>query len=601
MEDELSSVPSKSKKELIFPHDGRKKFDYIVTELESKLIEKSKSDPNLQQMISFLQTYLIRSQMAAERISIDEKSTFLCVSPEWRAQLVQKTIRWIVIFTLMRVSELYENILLRSADLSGLKHQAERILISGDNTTMIARSMIASEEHGRSILFDAWKRVPSPGHRKVCERRIVSDEFSGKKVWFIGPIGTSGYAIASKALLLSLYMKGVRLKFSVNDFYNVSLDKMDEESMLQLALYKDPMFVDLENTDVVVIHASMDKWPQWIEEARRQCPRAKVYGISVWETDHFPPFWVDIARGVDVVSVPCQWNKEALEADFSADPSLARPRVDVVHHVVQLNSLPNPAFRLIVDEREKEDGLFWFYTINEFNGRKGLPDLVDAFLAEFSSADRVALYIKASGDVRGPQGRAWLESKLNEWAEARKIDGEDEEATLLSPPKIVLDYRILSDEEIAAVHTRCNCFVSLTRAEGQGIGACAALLMKRRVIITGHGGQMDYLGPFEGNGVDFVEVESMVPANFCSRMHEGWESCEARGFCARNEIYDGRTMKWAKPSVKHARELLRKVVTETTDPWSPAPTFKDKDGRSIGDLFSLESVGQNLIDSITFV
>jgi glycosyltransferase involved in cell wall biosynthesis len=63
------------------------------------------------------------------------------------------------------------------------------------------------------------------------------------------------------------------------------------------------------------------------------------------------------------------------------------------------------------------------------------------------------------------------------------------------PAKIHLVAKGISAKEIDRLHTRGDCFVSLTHSEGWGLGAFDALLFGKPAIVTGWGGQLDYLGP----------------------------------------------------------------------------------------------------------
>ena len=82
--------------------------------------------------------------------------------------------------------------------------------------------------------------------------------------------------------------------------------------------------------------------------------------------------------------------------------------------------------------------------------------------------------------------------------------------------------------------------MSLCRAEGWGLGAFDAAAHGNPVVMTGFGGQLDYLGdsPYLV-GFELVSVDD--PSGFPSYAPE---------------------QRWADPDIEHGAELLREVFTE---------------------------------------
>lgn len=62
----------------------------------------------------------------------------------------------------------------------------------------------------------------------------------------------------------------------------------------------------------------------------------------------------------------------------------------------------------------------------------------------------------------------------------------------LAPP-IKLISSVISEQNILALHARGDCYISLCHGEGWGIGDYDAAKFAKHVIITGYGGQCDYL------------------------------------------------------------------------------------------------------------
>jgi hypothetical protein len=89
-----------------------------------------------------------------------------------------------------------------------------------------------------------------------------------------------------------------------------------------------------------------------------------------------------------------------------------------------------------------------------------------------------------------------------------------------------------------ALHGRGNCYVSLSRTEGWGLGAFDAALHANPVIMTGYGGQWDFLDPELAHRIDYQLVpvdEPIWRANYRP------------------------TDQWADPDIDHAVSLMRQV------------------------------------------
>jgi glycosyltransferase involved in cell wall biosynthesis len=96
----------------------------------------------------------------------------------------------------------------------------------------------------------------------------------------------------------------------------------------------------------------------------------------------------------------------------------------------------------------------------------------------------------------------------------------------------------MTDHEIASLHRVGDCFVSLCRSEGWGLGAFDAAAYGNPVVTTGFGGHLDYLaGSPHLVGFDLVSVDD--PAGFPSYAPD---------------------QRWAEPDIVHGAAVLRKIV-----------------------------------------
>jgi glycosyltransferase involved in cell wall biosynthesis len=178
---------------------------------------------------------------------------------------------------------------------------------------------------------------------------------------------------------------------------------------------------------------------------------------------------------------------------------------------------------------------FVFYTIAEWNERKAPFKTVEAYLRAFCGSDAVLLIVKTSErDLRRPRParRSAVAPGTTPWSLSQLLAGHRD------PPAIRLVTRPLSHREIEELHTGGDCFVSLCRGEGWGLGSFDAAAHGNPVVTTGFGGQIDYLAgsPYL---VDFDLVPVVDPGGFPSYAPD---------------------QRWAEPDLDHAAALLRAVA-----------------------------------------
>ena len=159
---------------------------------------------------------------------------------------------------------------------------------------------------------------------------------------------------------------------------------------------------------------------------------------------------------------------------------------------------------------------------------------IEAYLKAFKAGDPVLLVVKTSyRDWRSPPpaGARPVEPGTSAWSLAQLL------ARYPEPAPVQLVTRELSNDEVAGLHLRGDCFVSLCRSEGWGLGAFDAAAYGNPVVTTGFGGHLDYL---EGSPylVRFDVVPVHDPAGVPSYVPD---------------------QHWAEPDVDHGAHLLREV------------------------------------------
>lgn len=262
--------------------------------------------------------------------------------------------------------------------------------------------------------------------------------------------------------------------------------------------------------ETVVVHTVPRTWSRIREEL---APRHLI-GHSVWEAEVVPRAWTSHMDCVDELWVPTHWNREAFRSAFD------KP-VHVVPHVVAAGNLTSPPIDIPND-------VFVFATVAAWDWRKRPDRTVEAFLESFTAHDPVVLIIKTTD-----RPIAWhhpLEPPRVQLQ--RLIDRYD------APARVIVETGDWTDGEVLGLLNRADCFVSLTSSEGWGLGAFDAACMGTPVLITGWGGQVEWLGSDYPGLIPF----SIVPNDHPDR-----------------EIFDDG-VPWAYADIGAAVDMMRGLV-----------------------------------------
>lgn len=271
-----------------------------------------------------------------------------------------------------------------------------------------------------------------------------------------------------------------------------------------------------------------DVQPYW----RQREPNLRPFTYVAWEVEQLPDTWPLALNDYERVFVPSLFNQRALVTGGVTAP------VDVVPHIAREVTpvYGGPAWGSVADED------FVFYTIGSWSTRKAMEETICAYLDAFTNVDKVALIIKTDAINQAAFKALSVEERKTEpphiamvwWAVAQIL------ARYKNPAKIHLIADGIPPQEIDRLHTRGDCFFSLTHSEGWGLGPFDAALFGNPVIVTGWGGQLDYLGA----EYPLLVRYEMEPTN----------KYTPDGFFMRTEGTD-----WAAADQAHAGELMRYV------------------------------------------
>jgi glycosyltransferase involved in cell wall biosynthesis len=361
----------------------------------------------------------------------------------------------------------------------------------------------------------------------------------------------SGYGLAALAYVRALHNAGVPVWWTpllYRDGRHHPWREADSLGALPIARHaaNDAALQDLaalvaatgpKSYDTVIVHAVPEHWPSFVERGKRNI------GYTVWETDALPGHWPPLLARADSIFVPSAANKALFESAGIARRVVAIPHVR--RHAWSAGSAEGAALRR---ELGVPDDHFLFYSINVWDPRKAIADLVTVFARSFCGDDKVSLVVKTSSyphehgcDHDSPGTIPERVRALNE-AIARETKRPPAHIAVIAADGV-------SGRLIDALHATGDCFVSLAHGEGWGMGAFDAATLATPVLIAPHGGPLEYL-PADYPG--FI-ASTMAPVS-------GWTA---------NASF-GPPQRWAQPDAADALCKLRAAVTRYSELLEPA-------------------------------
>jgi 2-polyprenyl-3-methyl-5-hydroxy-6-metoxy-1,4-benzoquinol methylase len=308
----------------------------------------------------------------------------------------------------------------------------------------------------------------------------------------------SGYGQAARAYIHALHGAGVNV--AVVDLANHARQVPDKliESLADRSI----------DADFHLFHGIPPLW------ARRAFPLRNVIAMTVWETDAMPPQWRPALNHALEVWLPCQFNVSVFERALGKT-------VFKLPHAWAPND--TTCAQDLVEACGVREGDYVFYSIFDWQERKGPNEIIEAFLRAFPEPAPVVLVLKTN-----PSAAAISKSTL---ADLRR--------RVPSPARVELRPEAWSEEQIAALQERGDCYVSLHRGEGWNYPLFEAAGRGKSIVATDFSGPTEYLD---------ATVHRLV-------RHR------AAAVRQRYAFYS-TTMHWAEPEMEHAIEMLRAAFAE---------------------------------------
>ncbi|HEV2694120.1 MAG TPA: glycosyltransferase [Verrucomicrobiae bacterium] len=282
----------------------------------------------------------------------------------------------------------------------------------------------------------------------------------------------------------------------------------------------------------------------YLDRGTRFFERRHNIALWYWELERFPARWHCNFDYYDEIWVPTEFVRRSLAAvspvpvykmtyPFQGEPTPPRPdRAGL--------GLPADAY------------LFLFnFDFCSTLARKNPMAVIHAFKKAFSPTDKAALVLKSINSQHDTNGRERI-------------------AEALKGVNVVWIEPHLSHEQMGALFASCDCYVSLHRSEGLGLGMVQAMSLGKPVIGTGYSGNMDYMN--SGNSL-LVKYRLVHIADASGPYEQGNVWAEA-------DVDDAaEKMRWAYEHRAEAEQMGRRAAVEiraTLDPKKTRDEIKER-------------------------
>lgn len=352
---------------------------------------------------------------------------------------------------------------------------------------------------------------------------------NNRKVVYIGADGSSGYANAAKGYIYDLIQKNIPVKFIA---YTTVNQQVETDNTAFSFLINKKKNIIMPTPNEIIIHSIPEGWDVLLKNSQiNYTQETKIIGRTVWEFDKLPEKWVNQINNssVTIVSVPTEWNKTTFINSGVTKTIVVEPHIYIDYPYTPLVLQHILSKCVLVNDQLGETNFnkyYKFYNISQLIDRKGIDLLVESFCEAFESTDNVGLFLKLYRS----------DHSFNEQIETARYLKSIVDKYKKAPP-IFLIKDLLTYDEVKTLHSLCDCYVSLTKTEGFGLGIFDAYQSKKDVIVTAYGGHLEYLPK---------DYDGLVPYKLLSVKSEIYKDC-----------YLDESYKWAIANKKEAIELMR--------------------------------------------
>lgn len=383
------------------------------------------------------------------------------------------------------------------------------------------------------------------------------------RVIYVGPFGQkSGYGHACHDNIAALVSAGVDVRiFPIMEF---DTDDVPErfKHLLEFVVGETTSDEDRAWPTHVIVHAIphglVDLLANAVEDLDldRKCFKAVAY--TTWETNKFPDGVMElVADTFDRVLFPCAWNAETYrrvfkkpfdptwygeKASYDINRRLQQEKAGVVNHAL------SPEWWAAAKRARPAGGPFIFLWVGTWTERKNPIGLLQAYFSEFRAGENVLLKIVTPS------------FPTEDVASLARSSFFDELPTVEIVGKAGMR---LSEEEMRQLYADADCYVTLARGEGWGLGAFEAAAVGIPVICPAYGGFLDFIS-VGFKGIECYERAAWTPETTSGNvMRVAGMEIKPLLVNAPNGVRIDQL--WAEPNMKQAMQFMRSVYTLATE------------------------------------
>ncbi len=319
----------------------------------------------------------------------------------------------------------------------------------------------------------------------------------------------------------------------------------------------EPLRANQGRPDVVVVHSV----PEVLPHMAALCPPGvPVVAHTVWEAPELQAHWPALLNRCQGVVVPTRWNADTFERGG------VTTAIRVVPHMADPATLePSPADAAWLGPSGLDVATsFVVHSIAAWTPRKAPWLTVEAYARAFGPNDDTTLILRTDSHIEatmptpsGPRERR----RLTSWSVAKILHDHGPTG------RVHLEHSLRTTGELAALHRRSNCWLSLPHAEGWNLGCFDAAIARTPVVTTDYGGPGEYLDP---NTAALIGGTGMPAPNL-----------------------DGIT--WLDPDVDAAVDALRQVFADQAG----AARRAGHHAELLARRFAPEKVARQFIDALS--
>jgi len=341
----------------------------------------------------------------------------------------------------------------------------------------------------------------------VCPRSLPKKSSYLHGINFIGYYaGELGLGQALRSAILAA--KAVHIPFGVRELTVQILSRQEEVSIKP---YLEPYASHWLNC-ICMNPDMLYRLPAWLKY--EEWTKRYNVGYWFWELSTFPKSWRYAHHLVDEVWV---------NTDFVANAiaSLGKPVYKIpfaIEFAVSQSEWTRQDFALPEDKF-----IFLFsFDFHSFIARKNPQAVIAAFKAAFPKGTEPAnLILKTSNGTRYPEQRSVLEECI----------GGDSRIVLLDAQ--------FTNERMRGLLSLADCYVSLHRSEGLGLGLAESMYLGKPVIGTAYSGNLEFMNPSNSALVSY----ELIP------VREG-------------EYPFAHQQVWADPNIEEAANYMQRMLSD---------------------------------------